>query len=809
MKPWCLVVAFFSVAFAPLVSAQAPPATLDPTAVWNTLWQPVFDPGKSGSVKGLVLERDRIHITLADGSIQFAQPVNNVVFGAAFRGHGRLQMQPPDLREAQQLRLLANQDALDLEFTEATFSFTDNTFEEVAAKLQPAAAADAKLAELYTSRQKQREDAAAEVLPRLFKGVLSADRKRTALFAADLKTNDKGWVHVRFDALSPEEVRVGRWTDVGFGKLVETWMSFPAGGRSAAEAWSEPLAKDDLEIRSYRIDATATGGAELGATTRVNLRFRAAGERVISFDLDPNLRVEAVKDAQGKPLVFFQPREPKDRSQTYGSYVAVVLPEPTQAGQAQTLEFRYGGKRVIRKVGSGNFFCESFGWYPARANSFATRADFEINFRSPKRYTLVATGSKVSETTDGDWRITSWKSDVPLTVAGFAFGDYAVQTEKAGAVEIEVYANREPDDFMRSIEQIVEGTLPGQRTTGMPAIGSLSPAGLRKQMATEAANTVRVFERYFGPYPYKHLAVTNIPYSYGQGWPGLIYLSAISFLDSTQRNALGITKHVELTDFFRAHESSHQWWGHRVSWKSYHDQWLSEGFAEFSGNLYIQFRENTKEYMGRMKKARQDLRGLRDHRNRLYESLGPIWMGTRLSTVDAPGGYSLLVYTKGGYVLHMLRMMLYDYRSQEQEARFIAMMKDFCDTYNNKAASTEDFKAMVEKHMTPPMDVEGNHRMDWFFNQYVYGTGIPQYQFHYSVQPAEGKWKVAGDLVRSGVQEGWKDAVPLYLHAGGRTTRLGFITARENKTSFDFLLPMQPERLTINDNEDILAEVKQ
>ena len=50
-----------------------------------------------------------------------------------------------------------------------------------------------------------------------------------------------------------------------------------------------------------------------------------------------------------------------------------------------------------------------------------------------------------------------------------------------------------------------------------------------------------------------------------------------------------------MTDFFRGHESSHQWWGHRVGWKSYHDQWLSEGFAEFSGLFYVQYRENMKE----------------------------------------------------------------------------------------------------------------------------------------------------------------------------------------------------------------------
>ena len=787
--------------------AQSP----DPSAIWKTLWEAPFDAGKAASVKDLTLVRDRIRITLADGALQFTQPVNGMVYGAAFRGHGHLQMQPPDPREAQQLRLFTKQETLEAEFTEATFSFTDNTFEEIAAKIQWGAATDPKLAELYNTRQKQREDAAAELLPRLYKGVLSADRKRTALFAADLRTGEKGWLHVRFDALEPEEITVGRWMDIGFGKIVETWMSFPADGRSSAEVWRDPLAREDFDIRSYQINATATGGAELSATTKVNLQYRVPGERVVSFYLDPNLRVETVKDGQGTALVFFQPREPKDRTQTYGSYVAVVLPELSQTSQMQTLEFRYAGKRVIRKVGSGSYFCESFGWYPARVNSFASRADFEINFRSPKRYTLVATGSKVSETTDGEWRITSWKSDIPLAVAGFAFGDYLVQTEMAGSVEIDIYANREPDDFMRSIEHIVEGSLPGQSTFGMPAVGSLSPAAMRKQMATEAANTIRVFEKYFGPYPYKHLAVTNIPYSYGQGWPGLIYLSTLSFLDSTQRNAFGFKgqEHVELTDFFRAHESSHQWWGHRVGWKSYHDQWLSEGFAEFSGNLYVQFRENSKEYLERWRKEKRDLRELRDRRNRVYESLGPIWMGQRLSSVDAPRAYSLLVYSKGGYVLHMLRMMLYDYRSQEPEARFIAMMKDFCQSYDNKPASTEDFKAMVEKHMTPSMDVDGNRRMDWFFNEYVYGMGIPQYEFRYTVQPAEGKWKVTGTLIQSGVPDGWKDTLPLYMHAGGRTLRLGFITARGRETPFDFLLPMQPGQLTINDNEDILAEVKQ
>ncbi len=46
---------------------------------------------------------------------------------------------------------------------------------------------------------------------------------------------------------------------------------------------------------------------------------------------------------------------------------------------------------------------------------------------------------------------------------------------------------------------------------------------------------------------------------------------------------------TEFVDEVTAHEVSHQWWGHEVGWSSYHDQWLSEGFAIFSAGLFLQF----------------------------------------------------------------------------------------------------------------------------------------------------------------------------------------------------------------------------
>jgi len=187
-----------------------------------------------------------------------------------------------------------------------------------------------------------------------------------------------------------------------------------------------------------------------------------------------------------------------------------------------------------------------------------------------------------------------------------------------------------------------------------------------------------------------------------------------------------------------------------------------------------------------------------------------VWMGRRLSSSESPRGYATVIYVKGGYILHMLRMMLYDPRNQEHDQLFQTMMRDFCKTYDNKAASTEDFKAIVEKYMTRAMDLEGNHRVDWFFRQYVYGTGVPHYEFRYQTQNTpEGKVKILGKVTRSGVPDDWMDTLPLYLHKGGGAMRIGFVNATKPETTFEFLMPSQPEKLSLNYNEDVLAEIKQ
>ena len=811
MKPnrliLCLLLSLAAAGTARAAAGQAAPATpADPQAIWNALAHPAFDAAKVATVTNLVIQRDRIRIILEGGTLHFTQPVNGIVFGAVFHGTGRLQVSAPNHLESQQLELFIKADGVDATFEDGVFSFTDKTFDEIASKVQwgGSAAND----DLYASRMQQNEDLGAAFLPRLFKSVMDADRTKSALFLADLKTNAHGWVEALYDASEPEEIQVGRWVDVGPVKNFDTWTSFPANSQSASDAFNVPLAKADYLIHSYDMEVSVTNNAELNATATVKTETRWAGERVLLFGLDSNLRVDKVSDSQGPPLFFIQARESKDREQSYGDYLVVVLPGITETGQPHTFTIHYAGKRAIRQVGPGNYFAESFGWYPSRignsaGDEFAARYDWHLHFRCPKQDVLVATGNKVSDTFDGKDRITEWKSDIPLVVAGFAYGDYKEVTAKAGDVEVQVFANVQPDDQMADIVR-------RSNQLGVhAAVGDLTATGLAPTIAQEMGNSIKTFEKYFGPYPYKQLAVTNISANYGQGWPGLIYLSIFTFLDPNQKQQLGLANTPRTTEFFRAHETSHQWWGHKVSWKSYHDQWMSEGFATFSGNLYTQLRDGQKEYLDRLRADKQGLLA-KDSHNHVVDSVGPVWMGYRTTSSIGPGDTAAIIYNKGGYVLTMLRMMMEDPSKPDHDVRFEAMMHDFCNTFENKAASTEDFKMIAEKYMTGGMDVEHNHKLDWFFNQYVYGTGIPHYEFHSDVQDAgNGKWKLTGTLKRTGVSDSWVDLIPLFVQRNGQPVQIGFITAAKPDMQFTIILPFNPGKVQININEELLAEVKQ
>jgi hypothetical protein len=159
--------------------------------------------------------------------------------------------------------------------------------------------------------------------------------------------------------------------------------------------------------------------------------------------------------------------------------------------------------------------------------------------------------------------------------------------------------------------------------------------------------------------------------------------------------------------FFIAHELAHQWWGQAIGWKNYHEQWLSEGFAQYFAALYAE-RERGPETFASV--LRQMRRWAID-----TSSQGPVYLGYRLGHIKGESRvFRALVYNKGAMVLHMLRRLMGD------EA-FFAGLRDFYATFRYTKAGTDDFRIAMEK--------AGGQPLDRFFDRWIYGSAIPTVRF--------------------------------------------------------------------------------
>ena len=765
--------------------------------------------GDYAVVNNLLLKRDAANFMLKTGEIYFITPVEGKVTAAVFIGDGELSLTPPMEAEKSSLKIFTGEGSITERFSKLVLRFSDNTFEEVkkssGATMKTGGSQSSQARSAFRDnqdllRKRFRDNRELRTLMDLY------NSSRDGYFAAFI--DGKRYNKLVFQ-LEPLGVPGARPEEVGLLSYGETdgglWTAFHREDEFKNGTASSSEDRRLIDITRHQIDGTIKG-AHLTATDRITFKNLIAGTRVVPFELFGSLRVTRVQDAKGNELGFIQ--EDKNEDADFG----VILPKALDAGQTYELSVQYDGGDALRDSGGGNFILRPRStWYPGNAHTlFAEdRAIFDMTFRFPKNLTFVGTGAPAEpDSRDGDLAVAKWSSgQTELAVAGFNYGKFKkkVVADKDSGYDVEFYANQEVPDELKAIQHEIE-RLESQGYKTMTTLGSISTTTIADAALADAQNAMRIYNVYFGKLPYTRIAMTQQPEGFfGQAWPTLVFMPYLAYIDTTQRAQLLGTRGATDT-FWRyvgPHEVAHQWWGHVIGWDSYRDQWMSEGFAQFSASLYVQFIRGNDKFLDFWEELRHQIVDSSPMtKDRKPYTVGPVTQGYRLNSGKTGAIAQNLIYPKGAYILHMLRMMMHNQRDGGDK-RFQDMMKDFVKTYYNQPVSTEKFKAIVEKHMTDEMDF-GNHKMDWFFNQWVYGTEVPAYRLEYKVT-SDGV--MTGKISQSGVSDNFVMIVPIYVDMGKGWARLGSARLLGNSTVeiTGVKLPGVPKRVAVAAMNDVLA----
>jgi len=274
---------------------------------------------------------------------------------------------------------------------------------------------------------------------------------------------------------------------------------------------------------------------------------------------------------------------------------------------------------------------------------------------------------------------------------------------------------------------------------------------------------VSSLSRLYGPYPFEKYGMSAVvPFAFG-GMEHQTITTLNRFYATDGRVVV--------------HELAHQWWGDLVTCGTWADVWLNESFATYGEALWAE------SVGGRA--------GLKDYMARLVHFFYGSWQGAVYDPVSQGSNqFDDLVYSKGAWVLHMLRGVVGD-------STFFGILGAYRQKFAERSAVTADLAAVTDS-------VAGTD-MGWFFDQWVFGKGWPQLLANYS-------W--SGDSVRLFVQQMQGTSWPLYrlplvvrtYQGGGRATDLKIVDSLRTQT-FVFPMTSAPDSVIVDPEQWVLKQI--
>jgi hypothetical protein len=353
-----------------------------------------------------------------------------------------------------------------------------------------------------------------------------------------------------------------------------------------------------------------------------------------------------------------------------------------------------------------------------------------------------------------------------------------------------------------------------------------SPARDVQAVADKAARAIGNFSQWFGPYPYGSLALTQMPGDLSQGWPGLVFLSSFAFLNPQEQSDLHIDPvNRVLASQVLVHETAHQWWGDLILWKSYRDQWISEGLANYASLLILE-QQNPSQFREVLEKYRRDLEASNKD-GELLRDAGPVTLGQRLISSHFPNGYDAISYERGTWLFHMLRCMLRDAAAHDSqsvarakkartntpansEEPFFRILRKIRDRYAGKSLSTQDLIQAFEENLPRPLWYEKRPKLDWFLESWIEGTAIPELEtrdVHLILKP--GATAVSGIIVQKDAPDDLVTAIPVYAETSTHTlVFLGEVLADGHETGFHLSAPTTVHKIVLDPRQTILSKLK-
>lgn len=726
-------------------------------------------PERVASVHHLVLERDAGRLTLEQGQLYLLSPIGGRTIGAVFRGTGQFSFVPSIPAEQGELQGFANAPSLDDTVSEAILLFADSTLDVLRSLVFTSAVVPGNIADHvhdFVGKLKGAKDGAFD------RGVMEAllNGSPSGFFLARLERTHGDPVLFEIDPGLSEAVRLLR--PVGRRRWGTNWAvvtQFPLRRPLPAtpRTW---MYRERLAVPHYVLNVvlspTSDANLDFTAQATLSLTAREAVGPWLSFDLHPKLTVDSAHWADGRLAPFFKAKD--------GDDLWVRTPGRLQAGDSLSLILFYHGDHggLIDRYGSWFYIDPNAAWYPTNQQG-SDLATFDLAYHTPTTYPLASVGDQTDSTVSGRVLTTHWVTRRPTPYATFNVGlfeNYHVQQQDAPPLD--VLLSEEAHRALRRELASAGIMIPEQRH-------------MRENVAADVSNSLKLYGRLFGDCLYDHFYITEIPYSEGVSFPGMIDLSWSTFQNTSLDG---------FDEFFRAHEVAHQWWGIGVQPGSYRDAWLSEGLASFSALWYLQTaRKRNKEYFKFLDQYQADIRDDRD-------DTGPIWIGYRNATPDARHGYDVMIYEKGAWVFHMLRILMLDLKTMRED-RFTETMRDFYETYRGRSATTADFQGVVERHAGIPMD--------WFFDEWVKGTDVPAYTVKWDTQRSPSGYRVHLHVTQEHASADFQTFVLVSVDLGSNHS--AHFRMRVSGPQTDFVspvLPTEPKGLTFNDLHSVLADVK-